>query len=241
MRKIMNLVGQVYGKLTVLEYSHKDKFNNSVWKCLCSCGNTMMGQSNRLRRGHTKSCGCFRLEDAKNNKHAKLEGKKFGKLTVKSFSHLHNYRTYWNCICDCGKEVTCFAANLIKGNSQSCGCKRNKTHPNVYIARVINQYRNRSYVDYGCDFSISIEEFEKLILDNCHYCGKEPSNKLSKVDFKYNGIDRLNSNLGYIEGNCVTCCKHCNIAKNTMTYSEFNDWIDIVYNFKNKRTNSDEH
>jgi len=44
-----------------------------------------------------------------------------------------------------------------------------------------------------------------------------------------NGIDRINSNIGYIEGNVVPCCKHCNRAKNTMSDSEFREWIKKIY------------
>ena len=51
---------------------------------------------------------------------------------------------------------------------------------------------------------------------------------------KYNGIDRVNPALGYVEDNVVTCCKICNIAKHDLRLEEFLAWIE-----KLKRHNRD--
>jgi hypothetical protein len=45
----------------------------------------------------------------------------------------------------------------------------------------------------------------------------------SKRAFKYSGIDRIDSNLGYSRDNCVPCCKRCNLAKRKMSYGDFLD------------------
>jgi hypothetical protein len=45
-------------------------------------------------------------------------------------------------------------------------------------------------------------------------------------DFRYNGIDRIHNDIGYVEYNCVPCCIICNRAKNSMPYEDFVDWID---------------
>lgn len=54
------------------------------------------------------------------------EGKRFGKLVVKNFSHKKNNVCYWNCICDCGNEKTIRITNLTTGLTTSCGCSRYK-------------------------------------------------------------------------------------------------------------------
>lgn len=54
-----------------------------------------------------------------------LTGKKFGKLTVKSFAHIGKYsRAVWNCICDCGKEAEIKGEYLRNGDTKSCGCNK---------------------------------------------------------------------------------------------------------------------
>lgn len=60
-RKI-DLTGQRFGRLTVLYDDGKDRFGNYIWKCKCDCGNTVSVVSNSLRRGLTRSCGCYQLE-----------------------------------------------------------------------------------------------------------------------------------------------------------------------------------
>lgn len=58
----LNLIGQRFDRLVVLEKTHKRIERGVVWLCRCDCGNTKESTSNRLRRGHTRSCGCLQNE-----------------------------------------------------------------------------------------------------------------------------------------------------------------------------------
>ena len=59
-KNMINLTGQRFGMLTVLEEVHEIRKSGSIaWKCLCDCGNTTIVSSNALRMGHTVSCGCL--------------------------------------------------------------------------------------------------------------------------------------------------------------------------------------
>lgn len=49
-----------------------------------------------------------------------LEGKRFGKLYVKSYIGNGKY----HCLCDCQKECDVFATNLTSNHTTSCGCKK---------------------------------------------------------------------------------------------------------------------
>jgi len=62
-------------------------------------------------------------------------------------------------------------------------------------------------------FTLSNDQFFALISSNCYYCGQTRK--------KFNGIDRIDNNLGYIEGNCVSCCHTCNTMKYTINKDEF--------------------
>ena len=55
-------IGNRYGRLTVLENIGRSKSGNVLWLCKCDCGNEIIANGSNLRNGHTKSCGCFRLE-----------------------------------------------------------------------------------------------------------------------------------------------------------------------------------
>lgn len=56
-----DLTGQIFGKLLVIERDLKyGGFKQETrWKCVCECGNISSVRSYCLRKGHTKSCGCF--------------------------------------------------------------------------------------------------------------------------------------------------------------------------------------
>lgn len=59
-RKAKDLTGQKFGRLTVIEYVGKSK-----WLCKCECGNTCKVVGADLKRGNTKSCGCYHKEKSK--------------------------------------------------------------------------------------------------------------------------------------------------------------------------------
>lgn len=65
-------------------------------------------------------------------------------------------------------------------------------------------------------FELSRGLFEDLIIDNCFYCGAEPS--------PVNGIDRVDNSRHYAEDNVVTACKTCNRAKHVLGRAEFEAW-----------------
>lgn len=56
----LNLIGEKFGKLTVVQRLHND-----MWLCQCDCGNDVTTTTGKLRSKHIKSCGCYRAECAK--------------------------------------------------------------------------------------------------------------------------------------------------------------------------------
>lgn len=57
-RQKVDLTGHRYGKLTVLGPA-ENIGERTAWRCRCDCGREIVVCSNRLRSGHTKSCGCM--------------------------------------------------------------------------------------------------------------------------------------------------------------------------------------
>lgn len=58
----IDLIGQNFGKLTVVRYEGLSKHNAALWLCECECGRKVIANSNNLRTGHSRSCGCARKE-----------------------------------------------------------------------------------------------------------------------------------------------------------------------------------
>lgn len=64
--------GKVFGRLTVLEYSHTKRHKTGgiahrYWRCACSCGNYHIANGTSLRKGSVKSCGCLRKDQMRKN------------------------------------------------------------------------------------------------------------------------------------------------------------------------------
>lgn len=156
----------------------------------------------------------------------------------------------WLCKCDCWNEKIVFSDELSSGKSNSCWCLKYEVLHSMWFQFKKNPDRIEQLIIYLYKSSrlkkkwlwIDYELFKKLILWKCHYCWIDNSNysndirwwiKLSDTVLLYNWIDRIDSNIWYIEWNVVTCCKHCNIAKSTMPQEEFYNWIKRVYEYNN--------
>jgi len=63
-----------------------------------------------------------------------LQGTRFGRLLVLGLDPERTatspgYSAYWNCRCDCGKEVSVSRKSLRRGSCQSCGCWQRRQLP----------------------------------------------------------------------------------------------------------------
>lgn len=62
MGKVIDLTGKKFGKLTVVRRVENNKHGNSMWECVCECGEKRVVQGCGLTNGHSSSCGCTRKE-----------------------------------------------------------------------------------------------------------------------------------------------------------------------------------
>jgi len=114
-----DLTGQRFGRLTVIELSDKRSGRNVVWRCKCDCGNEVYVRSANLVTEDTKSCGCLQKEKSVKD----LTGQRFGRLiAIEPTDKRSGSRILWRCKCDCGNEAYVSSANLVSGNTKSCGC-----------------------------------------------------------------------------------------------------------------------
>lgn len=62
MGKRIDLLGQRFGRLTVINETSMRANGSILWECRCDCGNTVLVRSSHLRRGGVLSCGCYNQE-----------------------------------------------------------------------------------------------------------------------------------------------------------------------------------
>ena len=129
MSKLIDIKGQKFGRLTVLERAENASTGQAQQLCECECGNKIVVKGQQLRSGHTQSCGCLRKDKTKEYflKSYDLTGQKFGHLTVlKRTEKRDNNRVIYLCQCDCGNKVEIRGDRLTRGEIVSCGCVNSK-------------------------------------------------------------------------------------------------------------------
>lgn len=62
MTKLIDLTGQIFGRLVVIGRSENTPRGMTKWLCKCDCGNTTTPISGNLKLGRVSSCGCIRKE-----------------------------------------------------------------------------------------------------------------------------------------------------------------------------------
>lgn len=60
---LISLIGNRYGKLTVIERVENNRFGHVCYRCKCDCGGETIVDAGNLRQGNTNSCGCIKSKD----------------------------------------------------------------------------------------------------------------------------------------------------------------------------------
>lgn len=229
----LDLRNQRFGRLVALEPTELRDGSNIIWRCECDCGKIHLASVRNLRGGFVRSCGCL-SRDIHAGLALNLRGQRFGRLLVLKST---NKRTtdgsvIWKCKCDCGSEVLVPAKSLVSEHTKSCGClqkerafeQRVLPEGKAAFNAVLRMYK-RHAKERNLSWELTEEQALELFTSSCHYCGAPPSNHRKPVSanggFRYNGIDRIDSNKPYILENVVSCCKYCNRAKGKMKYEDF--------------------
>jgi len=90
MKKICDLTGQKFGRLTAISHSHSEPKIGAYWNCVCSCGNKKIVPASLLKGKNTKSCGCLKLEASSRTGKG---NKKHGKTNSPTYRSWHSMLT----------------------------------------------------------------------------------------------------------------------------------------------------
>jgi hypothetical protein len=179
-------------------------------------------------------------------------GKRFNRWTVLGRApNGHRGVTRWLCRCDCGTERAVWSPTLVNGTSKSCGCYNSESSAKRHAIHWGKASRNRLVYQYRASarkrkypWTLTQEETHRLFEANCYYCGSKPKQVYKAKEchgpYVYNGIDRVDSSLGYTPDNCVPCCWVCNFAKRKMTKDVFLAWVRRVYTYAIQRRRQEE-
>lgn len=231
-----DITGKRFGMLTVIRRSGKTWKKEATWLCRCDCGNEKVITGVHLRKNQV-SCGCMMgkiLETNRGKTFLDETGNKYGKLTViRLFKSSKKDGVLWLCRCDCGNEKIVSGSNLRNQYGKgvrSCGCMYKLPTGEAAFNQLFTSFKGGAR-KRNLSFELTKEQVRDITQKDCVYCGKPPQQemKAGNGSYFYNGIDRINSKIGYTLENSVPCCGRCNRAKHIMMMDEFRDFIVTVY------------
>jgi len=182
-----------------------------------------------------RKIGVKTKRNTKQNLKQDLNGLIFGRLTIIGLDGYNNFGNYiWTCKCKCGNTIKQEAAHLLckSYGIKSCGCARKQNcswdcvPPYCY-----GTFKAKAKIR-EINFNISLEYCDQLFKNQNKLCaisgvllsfGRRKDSSSTTAS-----LDRIDSNLPYIEGNVQWVHKKINIMKNSLSHEEFIEWCKII-------------
>lgn len=150
MPAFIDITGRKFNRLRVVSQAANGRSRGSRWNCVCDCGARCIVAGYKLRTSYTRSCGCYKKEQASKANSAEIAGKRFGRLVaVRRIGTDSRRSAIWECRCDCGRISFLRPLALNSGNTRSCGCLRLDVHTKHGMWKDITYGSWRSMV-YRC-------------------------------------------------------------------------------------------
>ena len=236
MQKI-DLTRKRFSRLTVLGEVGRDKHKKILWKVRCDCGIEKIVIGLNLKKGDTKSCGCY-FREMRSGIRSDLKGQKFGRLVVLCKDGKGKYRhTLWLCRCDCGVKKAISGISLTSGKTKSCGCLRidglsgEKNLKYKLGKSGTSEYRNyaskkrrekKKFLKENELWSFEMEQSCREFFTGCILCC---STKKLTIDHVYS----LGNGFPLQIGNAVVLCKHHNSWKSSKWLHELGQQYIILF------------
>lgn len=222
--------------------------------CKCDCGNEKSVMEKLLRKGKTKSCGCYRNELIHRSRIKDLTGKKFNRLSVLEPIEIKRGFWVWKCKCDCEKITKVNGVSLTSNTTKSCGCYCSEVSRN-HIRELMKSrggFKGKNHPQWRFDISDderkdrqekrSLPDFKKRAWVKkiyrrdkftCQKCKKSESGKLTAHHiYAWNSHPKLR----YIKRNGITLCLTCHInfhkkyGYGDNTKKQFTEYMSVLQN-----------
>lgn len=216
-----DLTGRKIGSLSVLRLARQPRRSDKrggvrrAWECVCECGRQVTrGTRDLLTQKHPR---CRRMCDA--------IPRTRGRLTFVRTIRSEGRKRIARWMCSCGRGVE----SPMDSKRKSCGCvreerqKRYRLNTREDAARRLMREYQKAAKRRKLEWNLSFAEFLLIVTAPCHYTGRPPQKIVNtqEGEFLWNGIDRKDSSIGYVPGNCVPCCQMANWCKNKFSYQDF--------------------
>lgn len=235
------LTDKRYGKVLILNDFWDETCKRSRLLYRCDCGKEKVVRKDHFVKKYPKSCGCTYQKPRADKSHRfiKLTGKRRNNFIItKEFVEDDINKVV--CLCDCGKEFIKNRQNIVSYQLKSCGCKSSKLSENhtlkgykqltgTYWGIVVSNASRRK-IEISIDIKYAYKIFTKQ-KGRCAITGDEIELKREKQTAS---LDRIDSSIGYIEGNVQWVHKDINRFKNNYTMEELLTFCQKIVNYNKK-------
>ena len=181
--RIKEEIGNKYHRLTVVKKVGTAKGRQVLWECVCDCGNKVIVFGTYLRNGHTKSCGCQKIDSASGRRTL------YGGTAFKNLYGIYKRGSAARRNLDFDLTIEEFG-NIIDKNCFYCGCPPSNSHSR-------DRRSNGPCVYNGID---RVDNNKGYVMDNvvpcckrCNYMKRE----MGQEDF-IKHIEKIFHNLGLV-------------------------------------------
>lgn len=186
--------------------------------------------------GVSEACISKKLKEFGIRKTAKdrYVGKSFGQLVVTKIKGYDQHsHAILECVCDCGKTVEVVNHALTSGNTKSCGCTARKVGQDHHLYKGYKSLTKQMWnsLEHGArkrnlEVGITMEYAWNLYEKQGRRCALsgEPiffARTAKSRTQTTASLDRIDSSVGYIEGNVQWVHKNINVMKWDFTQEEF--------------------
>ena len=163
----INVIGNKYGRLTILETILNTRPTRV--KCKCDCGNFYIGTQTDIVGEHTQSCGCLQRERASESNTKDWTGI----VSEHGIEFLHQDamndkgQWLWRCKCGvCGNEFTALPARVNNDHITSCGCASQSSGERLII-NILEELEVKFETQYSFQNcrSINVLRFDFAVFD----------------------------------------------------------------------------
>lgn len=165
----------------------------------------------------------------KNRKNRFNEKNKYTNQAFQNFKILDKATNGYNAICYCGNSF--FIHNSHINRIKSCGCLHRKQYIGKLLKSVVNKYKQQAK-RRQIEFCVSAEYLSNLYEKQQGLCAISKS-QISLPDalntYEHTAsLDRIDSNLGYIEGNLQWIHKYIQNMKWDKNQNDFIFWCKLI-------------
>ena len=234
------ILGQKFGKWVVIDTTPiYTKGGQRNVKVQCECGTIEYKHWSSLRLGKTNQCmRCKRL-----SKRVSIAvGDKFKAYTVISEAVNINNQLKYEVECKCGHKQF-MTATALQSNTRWFQCKKCASQKNVekltisngkigeVSLSILNRIKGKAILR-KIDFELTPQYLWNLFISQNKQCAITGE---SLITIKNSSLDRIDSNIGYIEGNVQWVTKQANKCKHILSMSELYEFANKVISHANQQ------